>query len=80
MENRKNTANLEDVITKMTARNAAMVPSKMFLCAAIAGVSAAIALKCMGHKHTSLLLGQWSGTFLLLGIYNKIVKTHHNNS
>jgi hypothetical protein len=28
----------------------------------------------MGHQHVSLFVGQWAPTFLILGLYNKIVK------
>jgi hypothetical protein len=28
----------------------------------------------MGEKHKSLFVGQWAPTFLILGLYNKLVK------
>ncbi|MCO6149444.1 hypothetical protein [Flavobacterium sp. NRK1] len=36
------------------------------------GVSAT--LKCLNKDKTALFVGQWAAPFLLLGIYNKIVK------
>ena len=28
----------------------------------------------MGNKHVSLVIGQWAQTFLIFGLYNKLVK------
>ena len=28
----------------------------------------------MGSKHASVFVGQWAPTFLILGLYNKLVK------
>jgi hypothetical protein len=36
------------------------------------GVSAALQLA--GKRHASLFVGQWAPAFLLLGVYNKLVK------
>jgi hypothetical protein len=33
-----------------------------------------ISLKALGRNHLSLFVGQWVPTFLVLGLYNKIVK------
>jgi len=37
-------------------------------------MGASLTLKFMGRKHTALFIGQWAAPFLLLGIYNKLVK------
>jgi hypothetical protein len=37
-------------------------------------MAASLALKLLGKNHTALFIGQWAAPFLLLGIYNKIVK------
>jgi hypothetical protein len=31
-------------------------------------------MKAMGRDHDALFFGQWAPTFLILGLYNKIVK------
>jgi hypothetical protein len=36
------------------------------------GVSAALQLG--GKQHASVFVGQWAPSFLLLGVYNKLVK------
>jgi len=38
-------------------------------------MGASAALKCMSNDKNALFVGQWAAPFLLLGIYNKIVKT-----
>ena len=39
-----------------------------------AGDSTSATLQLMGSKHASVFVGQWAPTFLLLGLYNKLVK------
>jgi len=34
----------------------------------------------MGKDHASLFVGQWVAPFLLLGIYNKMVKQHGSDA
>ena len=31
-------------------------------------------LKLMGNRNVSLFVGQWAPTFLIFGLYNKLVK------
>jgi hypothetical protein len=50
------------------------LPSDLFLWAAGAAIVTSLTLKLMGKKHTALFVGQWTAPFLLLGVYNKIVK------
>ncbi|WP_345211058.1 hypothetical protein [Mucilaginibacter gynuensis] len=37
-------------------------------------MAASLTLKIHRKKHTALFAGQWAASFLLLGIYNKLVK------
>ncbi|RYE26498.1 MAG: hypothetical protein EOP51_00075 [Sphingobacteriales bacterium] len=64
----------EGRVTKAIESQTAKVPSVFFLSAALASMAASATLKCLGHKHTALFVGQWAAPFLLLGMYNKIVK------
>ena len=52
----------------------AQVPSDWYLWAAGASIVGSLTLMASGNRHGSLFVGQWAPTFLLLGIYNKIVK------
>lgn len=52
----------------------AKLPSDVWLWGAIGSMAASLALQIAGKKHESLFVGQWAPSFLLIGIYNKIVK------
>ncbi|MDM1295689.1 hypothetical protein HX021_15465 [Sphingobacterium sp. N143] len=66
----------EGNLTKRIEKQTSKVPSTFFLGAALFSMGVSAALKCMkSDKHAALFVGQWAAPFLLLGIYNKIVKT-----
>lgn len=52
----------------------AKIPSDVFLWAALGSMAVAAVLQCTTKKKESLFVGQWAAPFLLLGIYNKLVK------
>jgi hypothetical protein len=52
----------------------AKLPSDTFLWLAGGSIVGSLILKSMGRAHDALFVGQWAPTFLLLGVYNKIVK------
>lgn len=59
----------------------AKLPSDLFLWSALGAMSISLALKISGRKHTALFVGQWAAPFLLLGLYNKLVKLEgHDNT
>jgi hypothetical protein len=64
----------EGKITKAIEQQTAKLPSDTFLVAALSAMGISLVLQCLGKKHSSLFLGQWASSFLLFGIYNKIVK------
>ncbi len=57
-------------IEDMTAK----IPSDTFLWLAGGSIIASLVLKLSGRRNDALFVGQWAPTFLLLGVYNKIVK------
>ena len=67
----------EDQVTKAIEKETSKIPSVLFLGAALAAIAISAALKCSRGKDDkdALFIGQWAAPFLLLGIYNKIVKT-----
>ncbi|MBC8032626.1 MAG: hypothetical protein H7Y03_00660 [Chitinophagaceae bacterium] len=73
-EKLKSADHTEGKVAKTIEEQTAKLPSDVFLWAAIASIGASLTLKLMGHKHTALFVGQWPAPFLLLGLYNKIVK------
>lgn len=52
----------------------AKLPSDVFLWAAGASIVGSLMLKVKGKEHEALFVGQWAPTFLILGLFNKIVK------
>ena len=45
-----------------------------FLWAALGAMAASLTLKILKKDETALFVGQWPAPFMLLGIYNKLVK------
>jgi hypothetical protein len=39
-----------------------------------------LGLKAAKKEHEALFVGQWAAPFLLLGIYNKLVKLHGSDA
>ncbi|WP_313189795.1 hypothetical protein [Sphingobacterium sp.] len=70
------TAN-EDKVSREIETQSAKIPSVVFLGAALISMGISAAIKCRGLEDDkdALFIGQWAAPFLLLGIYNKIVKT-----
>ena len=64
----------EGPVARAIEEQTAKIPSDVFLWAAIGAMGVSLALKIMGRNHNSLFVGQWPAPFLLMGIYNKIVK------
>jgi len=64
----------EGAIARTIEQQTAKLPSDTFLWLAVGSMAASAALQVSGNKHVSLFVGQWAPAFLLLGIYNKLVK------
>lgn len=52
----------------------AKLPSDVFFWAALGSMAISLTLQIMGKKKESLFVGQWPAPFMLLGVYNKLVK------
>jgi hypothetical protein len=64
----------EGKVARTIEEQTAKLPSDVFLWAALGSMGTALALHVAGKKATSLFVGQWAAPFLVLGLYNKIVK------
>ena len=69
-----NPAHKEGKVAKAIEKQTAKLPSDLFLWAAVGSISVSLALQLMGQQKKSLFIGQWPAFFLLLGLYNKLVK------
>ncbi len=64
----------EGKVAEAIEEQTSKIPSDLFLWAALGSMGVALALKIRGKKNEALFVGQWAAPFLLLGVYNKIVK------
>jgi hypothetical protein len=70
----------EDQTTALMESYSAKLPSSFFLGAAFASILGSLILKTTGKHDHALFVGQWAAPFLLLGIYNKMVKQHGSDA
>jgi len=64
----------EGTVARSIEKQTAKLPSDTFLWAAGASIAASATLQVMGNRQASVFVGQWAPTFLILGLYNKLVK------
>ncbi len=64
----------EGMVARAIEEQTAKLPSDIFLWAAGASIVASLVLQCSHRKQESQFVGQWAPTFLILGLYNKLVK------
>jgi len=64
----------EGFLARSIEEYTAELPSDVFLWAACGSIVGSLMLKLSGRGHDALFVGQWAPTFLILGLYNKIVK------
>ncbi len=74
MATNKNPKHSEGPVASMIESQTAKLPSDIFLWSALGSMAVSATLKIMGKSHTALFVGQWAAPFLLLGLYNKLVK------
>lgn len=65
----------ENQLTKRIEKQAAKIPSAFFLAAAGASVALAVGLAVSKKPKWASFVGEWVPTILLLGLYNKILKS-----
>ena len=64
----------EGPVTKAIENQTAKLPSDLFLWAALASMGVSAYIQFSSDRERSLFVGQWAAPFLLLGLYNKLVK------
>ena len=64
----------EGVVARTIEEQTAKLPSDAFLWAAIGSMGVSLWLQMIGRKQDSQFVGQWAAPFLLMGVYNKLVK------
>ncbi len=70
----------EDQVTAAIESYTSKVPSSIYLGAAIASIAASVTFKIARKDHAALFVGQWVAPFLILGLYNKMIKLHGSDA
>jgi hypothetical protein len=66
----------EDSFTGAIQAQTSKIPSAGYLGAAIASMAISAGFKIARKDEMALFVGQWAPAFLILGVYNKMVKQH----
>ena len=64
----------EGALARLIEQQTAKLPSDVFLWAAATAIGGSLLLRMMDRKDESAFVGHWAPTFLILGLYNKLVK------
>jgi hypothetical protein len=76
-----NENHLEGKLTKAIEKQTAKIPSGFYLALALGSMAiAATFATSVKRKDLANFVGLWAPSFLMLGLYNKIVKTHGSDS
>lgn len=70
----------EGTVARTIEHQTAKLPSDIFLWAASGAIGWSLYLQFTGEREKSLFVGQWAPTFLILGLYNKLVKVAGSDS
>lgn len=70
----------EGEVASIIEEQTAKIPSDVFLWASLGSMAISLTLKIFKKDHGALFVGQWAPTFLILGIYNKLVKQMGHDS
>lgn len=65
----------EGDLARVIEQQTAKIPSHWFLIGAVGAMSASLALELSGRQRASRFVGQWPTPLLIMGVYNKLVKT-----
>lgn len=70
----------EDQLTAGIEKVTSKAPSTLYLGLALASMGVSVGFWSAGKRHEALFIGQWAAPFLLMGIYNKMVKQHGSDA
>jgi hypothetical protein len=80
MEARVRTGEYEDRFTGAIESQTAKLPSSGYLGLALGSMATSAILKAVGKDQWALFVGQWAPAFLIMGVYNKLVKQHGSDA
>ncbi len=70
----------EDQVTAAIEQVTSKIPSSAYLGMALASMAVSVGFKAAGKSDNALFVGQWAAPFLILGLYNKMVKQHGSDA
>jgi hypothetical protein len=70
----------EDQFTGTLESKTAKIPSSGYLAFALGSMAASAILKGLRKDNWALFVGQWAPAFLIMGVYNKMVKQHGSDA
>jgi hypothetical protein len=65
----------EGSLTRLIEQQTAKIPSHFFLSASLSAMAVSAALELKRNARASRFVGSWVAPLLMMGIYNKLVKT-----
>ena len=65
----------EGDVARLIEQQTAKVPSHWFLLGALGAMGVSLGLELSGRRRASRFIGQWPAPLLIMGMYNKLVKT-----
>ena len=66
--------NTDGIVTRTIEEQTAKLPADIFLLGALGSIGVSLILELKGNPEKARFVGQWVSPFLLLGVYNKLVK------
>lgn len=66
---------VENSLTRLIEQQTAKIPSDVFLFASLCAMGASLVAELRGRDRTARFTGMWVGPLLIMGVYNKMVKT-----
>jgi hypothetical protein len=65
----------EPSATRVLEQQTAKIPSHWFLAASLTSMAASLTLEMTGNRRWSRFVGMWAPSLLVMGVYNKLVKS-----
>lgn len=66
--------NPDGIVSRTIEEQTAKLPTDIFLWGALGSIAISLYFEVTGNPDKSRFVGQWVSPFLLLGVYNKLVK------
>ena len=66
---------VESSLTRLLEQQTAKIPSDVFLFASLCAMGLSLGLEMTGRARSARFTGMWVAPLLIMGVYNKMVKT-----